>query len=262
MPTAPAPCALEEIARVLRTADRSCLDVCRAGSPAPQSAPNGLASIRNRGTSSGIGFTGGLTLVPNATAFRTPVFQTENVAVRDGHEVQHFAVVQRTTSSDVTIESFYPAPGDHVFTTQRIGNVLYTHYWRITPQMSQLIRRAEQEHLDDSLAAYTMTYNLITDEINALAGTRFGPASTPAAATDLAEAALASKLPRELGTDPRNWVRVLDRLLGATKSRDTNGWHAVRNDPPRTQGTRIISAIVPEATTRIGQVPSSQVVRY
>src|SRR5262245_17729167 len=263
MSTTPVPCALEKTTRLARDAsDDRHLHVYRAGIPTPQNPPNGLASIRRQGAGGGIGVTGGLTLVPNAAAFQIPVFRTENVVVRNGNQVQHFAVVQRTTSSDVSIQSLYPAPGDHLRTTQRIGNVTYTHYWRISPQVSQLIQRGEQEHLDDALRAYTLTYKLIADQINMLAGQRFGPAATPGDATQLAEAALARQLPLELGVDPANWVRVFDRLLLATKTRDTNGWHSLRNDPSRTEGTRIIEPVVPEATTRIGQVSSSQVVRY
>jgi len=126
MSTTPVPCALEEISRLVRRASDDChLHVYRAGTPTPQNPPNGLASIRRQGAGGGIGVTGGLTLVPNATAFQIPAFRTENVVVRNGHQVQHYAVVQRTTSSDVNIQSFYPAPGDHLRTTQRIGNVTY-----------------------------------------------------------------------------------------------------------------------------------------
>ncbi len=130
--------------------------------------------------------------------------------------------------------------------------------------MSSLIRQGEQEHLDDALRAYLITYKLIENEINALAGQRFGPAQTPAGADRLVEAVLASRLPRQIGTNPANWVRLLDTLLRATSIRDTpaNGWHAVNIGPSRTRGNMVIHPVTVANTTRIGQVPSSQVVNY
>jgi hypothetical protein len=65
-----------------------------------------------------------------------------------------------------------------------------------------------------------------------------------------------------LGTDPRNWVAVLNRLLGQTQERDRRNWHAISIDPPQTLGNRIIHPVVTTASTRIGHVPSIQVVGY
>ena len=229
-------------------------------------APNGLGRIISRtgGGSTTLGTTGGLTLVKNAAAFTTPSFTTQNSSVRQDNVVNHFAQVQPTTSVDVIHECFYPGPGDHERPgmTQRIGSRVYTHYWRISQQISDLIRRGEEEHLEDSQRAYELTYKLITDTINSMVGQRFGPAQTPAEATRLAEAELARRLPEQLGTDPRNWVEVLNRLLGQTQERDRNAWHAITTDPPKTIGTRIIHPVATTASTRIGQVSSSEVVKY
>jgi hypothetical protein len=223
-----------------------------------------MGEILRRGGTSGLGVAGGLTLIKSAAAFTQPRFATRGSHQRVGHTVEHFVVVEPTTAGAATHESFYPAPGDHLRPgmTQRIAGRLVNHYWRITPQISDLIRRGEQEHLDDAQRAYDLTYGAVERAINRLSGRRFGPASSPAAAERLALAALGAALPHELGTGPANWVRVLDRLLLQTQARDTNGWHALSIDPPITENDRIIHPVATTGTTQIGREPPSQVVNY
>jgi hypothetical protein len=235
-----------------------------AGTTRVEPAPNGLATIMSKRTSAILGSTGGLTLIKNAAAFTIPSLVTQNSVDRHGNTVQHYAQVQGTTSGDATHESYYPGPGDHARPgmVQRIGGKVYTHYWRISPHVSALIRRGEEEHLADAQMAYELTYKLIADTINSMSGQRFGPAPTPAEANGLAEAELAKKLPQQLGTSPQNWVAVLDRLLDQTKERDRRGWHSISVDPPRTIGNKIIHPVSMAPGTRIGQVPSNRVVAY
>jgi hypothetical protein len=128
--------------------------------------------------------------------------------------------------------------------------------------MSSLLRQGEEEHLADAARAFALTYQLVAETINSLSGRRFGPASTPAAAQALAEAELARRLPPALGVNPARWVTELDRLLLQTRSRDQQGWHGVSTGPPVTEGTKIVHPLMTLAGTRIGQVPSSQVVNY
>jgi len=128
--------------------------------------------------------------------------------------------------------------------TQRIGGRVYNHYWRISQQVSALIRQGEEEHLADAERAYNLTYKLIADTINATAGQRFGPAPTPREVERLAEAELAKRLPSQLGTDPRTWVAMLNRLLGArrlrrhTCGRNGDSQHVSCYSPGRTVGRR------------------------
>ncbi|MEK7406888.1 MAG: hypothetical protein AAB225_17570 [Acidobacteriota bacterium] len=243
--------------------DGNILVLC-AGAPVAQPPPNGLTDILRRGGNSGLGVSGGLTLTKHAAAFTRPQFVTTRSHERVGSRVDHYAVVQRTTSADATHECYYPAAGDHLRPgmTQQIGGQTYNHYWRISDRVAALIRQGEQEHLDDDARAYELTYKRIENAINELAGRRFGPASTPAAADRLAEAALVASLPSQLGADPANWVRVLDRLLSQTRTRDTNGWHALSIDPPRTIGNMIVHPVSATPGARIGRVPSNQVVNY
>jgi hypothetical protein len=238
--------------------------VLLAGAPAVKAAPSGVADILKASNGSGLGFPGGLTLIKSAAAFGAPVFKTRNEHKRTGTRVEHYAHVERTTARDATHDCFYPAPGDHLRPqmTQQIDGRTYNHYWRISSELSELIRRGEQEHLDDAARAYELTYKKIQDEINTLVGKPFGPAKTPGDAELMAERALAARLPRELGTDPANWIRVLDRLLVQSRTRDTNGWHSLSIDPPVTEGDRIVHPVSMTPGARIGSVPSSQVVNY
>lgn len=235
-----------------------------AGTPALQAAPGGMSEILRRSGVSTLGTTGGLTQTKSAAAFTPPAFRTRNVAERRGPTVEHFAEVERTAARDATHDCYYPGAGDHLRPgmTQQIGGRTLTHYWRVSPQMSALIRQGEEEHLADAARAFAITYQLVADTINALAGRRFGPASTPAAAQALAEAELARRLPAALGVDPARWVSVLDRLLLQTKARDRQGWHGLTTGPPVTEGTKIVHPLMSDTGTRIGTVPSSQVVNY
>jgi hypothetical protein len=95
-----------------------------------------------------------------------------------------------------------------------------------------------------------------------MAGQRFGPASTPHEAQAMAEARLRTELPGALGTDPRNWVATLDRLLLQTKTRDSNGWHGISVDPPITRGTDVFHPVVATASTSVGTATSAEVVNY
>jgi hypothetical protein len=235
-----------------------------AGTATVQPAPDGLAKI-NKIQGSGpatLGTTGGLTLIPNAAAFTAPTFDTQRAFVRKGSTVEHYAIVQKTSSNDVIHQCYYPGKGEHFRTTQQINGQLFTHFWEISQDVSQLIRQGEEEHLADAQRAYELTYKLIADTINSMAGPRFGPATTPAEADKLALAELAKRLPMQLGTDPKNWVAVLDRLLKQTKTRDDKHWHDITTNPPKTKGNTIIHEVVMGPDARIGKVPSSQVVNY
>jgi hypothetical protein len=235
-----------------------------AGSPAMRAAPGGLGSILSQSSGGSLGVSGGLTLIRHAAAFTPPTFRTRNSSVRRGHQVEHFVEVQPTAAADATHASYYPGPGDHERPgmTHTEGGRTFQHFWGVSRQISGLIRRGEQEHLDDALRAYDLTYGRIADEINGMAGQRFGPAQNPGEADQLAEAELARRLPSQLGANPADWVRMLDSLLDATQVRDRNGWHALDVGPPRTVGNRVIHPVQTTSTINIGQVPSSQVVNY
>src|SRR5262245_52658629 len=160
------PLSLAAIQALAATSSRiRSLVVARAGTPESRAAASGMADILRRGGPGSLGPSGGLTLIKSAAAFTAPRFVTTNQVQRSGSSVEHYAVVQRTTSSDATHESFYPGSGDHQRPgmTQVIGGRTYNHYWRVSQQVSDLIRQGEQEHLADALRAYELTYKLVED---------------------------------------------------------------------------------------------------
>ena len=263
-PALPRPLPLSEIQALSRWAACERVIVLFAGSTVAAPAPQGMSNILGKSGNLELGFTGGITLVKNAAAFTAPRFITTTNSTRVGHQVNHFASVQQTNATDVVYESLYPAPGDHIRPgmTHQDGGRIFQHYWRITQEVSDLIRQGEQEHLDDARRAFELTYGLICKSINSLLGQSFGPAPTPFGAEQLALAALAGALPRQVGTQPALWPQLLDRLLQQTKTRDTKGWHSIATGPPVTEGNKVLHPIVTTPTTSIGQIPSSQVVNY
>lgn len=246
--------------------DQPAVTVLRAGECLSQPAPGGMAGIisRRTGGAGSLGTTGGLTLIKSAAAFTIPAFNVRTISERGEGTVRHYAEVQRTTSEDAVHESFFPAAGDHLRPgmTHRARNRVYRHFWRVSGMTSRLIRRGEEEHLADARRAYEITYKLIADTINAMAGQRFGPASTPSAAQAMAETRLQTELPSALGTNPRDWVTTLDRLLLQTKTRDSNGWHGISVDPPITRGTDVFHPVVATASTSVGATAPAEVVNY
>jgi len=263
----PAPRALplSDIQTIARLATKSndCL-LLFAGTTAPASPPTGMSEILRRGGLGQLGTSGGITLIKSSAAFTIPRFITVNTNNRTGNTVEHFATVQNTVAEDVVHESFYPAPGDHLRPgmTLRDGNRTLQYYWRVSREMSDLIRKGEQEHLDDARRAFELTYKLISNAINSLAGKPFGPAATPYAAQQLAEAALAQIVPSQLGVRPATWAQVLDQLLLQTKTRDTEQWHGLSTGPPVTEGDKVLLPVMTIRTTKVGVVPSNQVVNY
>lgn len=230
--------------------------VARAGTPEAQAAPDGLDGILD--SASSLGFTGGWTGIRSAAAFTAPTVATVNelervpAEGRDHPVTRHFAVFAPTRPVDATHDSMYPEPGIHH--VPRLGR----HY-RISAAISQLIRRGEQEHLSDARRAYDLTYGRIGQVVNRLArrGVRFGPASTPAAATQRAMSHL-ERLLGPLTTSPGRWRELLDQLLPKSARRDTRGWHYLDTQLSRHRG-RPVHDVVEGPTTRIG-VPADEVV--
>lgn len=226
-------------------------------------APNGFTWIANQSKGgTGLGKPGGLTVFKYN--FVAPELNVKREHKRSGHKVDHYAIVQRTTVKDVVHNCYYPGPGEHMRLgmTAKIKGKEYKHYVKISPQMSALIRKGEQEHLDDALRAYELTYKAVADAINSLAGVRFGPAPNPGAAFKLVEDAVAKKLPQAFKGDWRDCRKEYDRLLPATESRDKKGWHSIMAGPETTihSKRKIVSEILKTPTTKIGLVPSTKLV--
>src|SRR5581483_105470 len=142
MPTA---ISMAELVRLARNARG--VTLCFAGSPVAKAAPTGMQDIIRAAGQNSLGSTAGLTLVKNSAAFTAPVFDTTTSYERVGTQVNHYAVVKPTTSQDATHDSFYPGPGLHQ-KPPRTGRG--KEFWDIPPDLSDLIRAGEQEHLNDA----------------------------------------------------------------------------------------------------------------
>jgi hypothetical protein len=157
--------------------------------------------------------------------------------------------------------SFYAAPGTHKTGTQQGGKDVY---WRISPAMSKLGRKGEQEHCDDDAYAYKISLKEAETVIRKhLAGKTFGPKPTQAEAEQLVLDKLHAKLThKELGTDKTQWGDIYARLSATTYTRDTNHWHdmdltGMTADP---DGNPIF--IVSKGSSEIGSHPTRTVVKY
>lgn len=255
----PQPLSLASIQlRATRAERDEGLTALLAGTPVGLAAPDGLAAIISKGSRT----PSGLTLLKNAAAFVPPSFQTVTSHQRAGYKVEHYAVIQRASSRDAVHESFYPLPGEHrkPGQTRQVKGKTYRLYWSVSEETSKLIRRGEQEHLDDARRAYELTYKCIENHINALAGKKFGPATSPAGADEMAFAALMARLPVALRTKPAEWPKLLQRLLDKSKQRDDKGWHYIMLGAEETKEDKILQPLV--ALMKLGEASSEKLITY
>lgn len=247
----PEPASLTEIDQRARSVTGA--TIAAAGVPVAAAPPDGARAVASH--SSG-GTLAGYTGIKDADAFTAPRLVIRTSGEIDGAERRYYGEVEPTSTADATHECYYLAAGDH-------HSLVPRDYWRVSPQISRLLRAGEQEHLDDARLAFNLTYGLIARRINALAGQKFGPAGTPAEAEALAEAQVRRRLPDALGTDPLTWFTALDEMLRMSRHRDYRGWHEVDPSGVPSDGTQdTYRPLRPTAQTRIGVVPSEAVVSY
>jgi hypothetical protein len=258
--TAPA----SEIAEQARAAESDPnATLAYAGVPQKQDPPGGMQFIAKQPREPGLAAQpAGFTLIKGAAAFTPPRFDTHMTAEKDGYKRRYFVEVAATTATDVEHPSYYPGPGTHDNAISQQKDGTYYYYWTIADKISDLIRRGEQEHLNDAKRAFDLTYGLIAKEINAMVGQRFGPADSPAAAEQLAQVELARRLPAALGTDPLTWYNVLEAMLGMTTQRDKTHLHDLLPGKAVERGKTFYIPLVTTEQTSIGQVPSDQIVNY
>lgn len=224
-----------------------------AGVPVAAPSPDGASQVASHGSG---GTLAGYTGIKGANAFTAPSFRTRPSAEVDGIERRHYAEIEPTSTTDATHECYYLAAGDH-------HSLLPRDYWRVSPEVSRLLRAGEQEHLDDARLAFDLTYGLIARRINALSGQKFGPANTPAEAEALAEAQVRRRLPDQLGMHPLTWFNALNEMLRMSRHRDYRGWHEVApSGTPSDDTEDTYRPLRPTSQTRIGEVPSEEVVTY
>src|SRR5213592_96570 len=95
---------LTSLAEIEEIASRAAADrgvICAfAGSPLLKHAADGLGFIVSQSGATALGATGGLTLIKSATAFTAPAFRTRATLLRRGHQVEHYAELERATAAD------------------------------------------------------------------------------------------------------------------------------------------------------------------
>lgn len=260
-PVASSPSKIEELASDAEQQRNQ--TVAYAGIPLKQDPPGGMKFIASQSTEISLGGKpAGFTGVQSAAAFTQPNFTTRMAVEKDGYKRKYFAVVEPTSTQDVTHRSFYPAPGTHDNAVSKQKDGTYRYFWTISSTISELIKAGEQEHLNDAQRAFDLTYGLIAKEINAMAGQKFGPADSPDAASKLAEDELRRRLPAALGTDPKNWFNVLEQMLSMTQQRDRTHLHDVMPGEAIEKGKTFYIPLVTTPQTRIDHVGSEQIVNY
>jgi hypothetical protein len=236
--------------------------VSLAGKPVAKGPEGGMAEILSKSSGGTIGVAGGLTIAYDD--FKEPKLKVDVESKGEGEKEQFFAKIQSTSTKDAVHDSYYPGPGLHKRPgmTQTVGDKTFQYYWKIKPKIAQLIKKGEQEHLNDHKRAFELTYGRVTKTINKLADKKIGPAKTAAAAKKKALARLAKALPAKLGVSPEKWHKTLIRLLKATEHRDRKQWHALDSEGPmKTVDTKRITVVGKARTTKIGKVLPKKVVK-
>lgn len=261
--TGPAESPMSRIQDRARSANnQGAVAIALAGSPQVKGAPDGMAEILSKSSGGTIGVAGGLTIAYDD--FKEPKLRVDVESKKEGDKEEFFAKLQPTSTRDAKHDSYYPGQGLHVRPgmTQTVGDKTFQYYWKIRPKIAELIKKGEQEHLNDHKRAYQLTYGQVEKTINALADKKIGPAKSAEEAKKKAMARLAAKLPKGLGVSPKKWHQTLIRLLKATEKRDSKRWHALDSEGPMvTKGTKRITVVGKATTTKIGKVPSKSVVK-
>lgn len=143
------------------------------------------------------------------------------------------------------------------------GKPGYKYFLEITPEMEALVRRAEQEHIDDFDIIFQRVFVAAANVINRLAGQAEGfPGATSDEARSATYLALHEALPQELIRVPLDRYSYLD-FVGAVLDRarflrDGRGLHRMGVEIHAVSEEHRAYKVrpVPIATTSIGEVSS------
>ena len=141
----------------------------------------------------------------------------------------------------------------------------YDRFFDISPRIANLIRAAEQEHLDDLELAYQLSLEAAATAVNAAARRTFR-APTGELAARFARAAVARQLHRRLGDTPAQWRAAVKDLGNLTGERDRLNWHEFRtrsNGPDYIDhAARRTIYVVVVGDGVVGMIPSRALIRY
>lgn len=235
--------------------------VQRAGAPRQMDEPDGLAEI-NMQPPPRYSILGPAGRTQALDDFQAPRLEISIAAAgpRGGGFV---ARAQPTSSRDSVHRSWYPGPGRHRQGAVLRGGQRRESFYFIPPAQSVLIRRGEQEHLNDHLRAYQLSYERLATVINSVARREFSGASEQAArAAVLADfRRRLTRLGMQAFHDPASWHDNLIALLRLSSARDNNGWHTLQPGRPRVVRGVDVTPLVPGPDFRIGR-SSASVVSY
>jgi hypothetical protein len=193
-----------------------------------------------------------------ATGFQAPDFEFNATQTGDNWTAKPTLT---TAAKQGSADSFYAPAGTHKTGTQQGGQEAY---WKISPAMSKLGKKGEQEHCDDDAYAYRISLKEAETVIKKhLVGKTFGPKPTQAEAEQLVLDKITAKLSHaQLGNDKTQWADIYARLAAKTYTRDTNGWHTMglggmHADP---HGNPVYTVI--KGTSEIGSHPTRTVIKY
>jgi hypothetical protein len=232
---------------------------------AVEPAAGGLQAIYDRSSS---GTVGGLTVWDPPVA---PSFDVRVEATRTGTHTREFrASIQQTQEARPgNHRAYYPGPGYHRIRTSE-ERPFFAH---LNDDMSNLIRDGEQEHLNDAARAYELSYGTINqaiqEEAARTATTPMVSARSQEEVRHQAEAALAARLPCQLGSDtatklsPGSWVRLYRELAEMSRRRDgAIGMHALQFTAAGRRRGLAVKEVGPSLNTAINQFSSERMIRF
>lgn len=158
-----------------------------------------------------------------------------------------------SVGSDAPV-SLYPGDGLHDVAAGPTGQQRHVD---VSPDLSELIRKGEEEHLLDLEWIRHLTYDRAAAAVNAVAGGEPPIVDSPAAAARAAADQVRQALPPQLrwpeGEDPfRRWAHAYGRLVHATVERDESGWHNVAS----------AAILDPGEKRKLGVSEQDEVLRY
>ena len=234
----------------------------RAARSAAAAPPTGAQRIR--------GEVGGSSRAAGYTALPAPTPPELTIGEAERREAGWAASVQPAANDRPAPPSLYPAAGVHELGTNAGGQPRHVD---VTPEMSNLIRRGEEEHLLDLEWARHLSYDRAASAVNAAAESEPPVAASAGEARRLAAEQVRAALPAQLrwghGADPvRPWIRAYSRMAHVTIERDQSRWHDMTSafvlDPAE---KRRLGVPEGDELTRyvggpqIGQHPSAPLVR-
>ena len=190
--------------------------------------------------------------------------------------VRYTAYILPTTSRDATHPSIAIPAGKHKANVMMVNlgtaampkRVQLDRVFIITKAIAKLVKKGEQEHLNDMQRAYGISLARAAHAVNTLAMRRTPfVARSASLARGAARIALGRRLPRKLGTTTKGWKAAVQALCQQTQKRDDLLYHSMRksciDNVYNREGKRYAACFFTRSRhTRIGGISSSKIIGY